>query len=120
MELLGFPPNMIGYLERFALKTHIYWCTHEKDLGFMWVWVLLLIWGAVIWKKVRIPDSFLLVYSKIATMLDNNSALNKNRFMKILSPLSEIKTLPQEVGGTTSYSHMFSPYSVSSLNLLLK
>ena len=46
-------------------------------------------------EKVRILDSVPLVHSKIATLSEDNSVLNKNGWMKILSPLPRIKTLPQ-------------------------
>ena len=70
-------------------------------------------WGEVIWKKVRIPDSVLLVHSEIATISGDNSALNKNGFMKMLSPLPRIKTLPHDVGDPTSESNVFQTHSVS-------
>ena len=76
--------------------------------------------GGVIWKKFRIPDSVLLVHSKIAAISDNNSDPNKNEFMEILSPLTGIKTLLQEVGGPTSDSHVFPLHSFSMLHLQLK
>ena len=86
----------------------------------MWVQVLLLVLGSFIWKKFHIPDSVLLVHYKMVTISDDNYALNKNGFMIILSPLPGIKTLPREVVGSTSNSHVFPPHSVSMLNLTLK
>ena len=65
----------------------------------MWVQVLFLILGGRYLEKLRIPDSVLLVHSKIATILDGNSALNKNVFMKILSPLPGIKNAYSGCGG---------------------
>ena len=55
--------------------------------------------GAVIWKKVRILDSVLLVHSKIAMISDNNYALNKNGFMKMLPPPSCNKNASSRGGG---------------------
>ena len=86
----------------------------------MWVLVLFLILGAVLWKKVRVPYLVFLVHYKIVTISDNNSALNKNGFMKILSPLPGIKTLPRDVVGTKSDSHVFPPHRALMLNLILK
>ena len=42
-------------------------------------------------KKVLIPDSVLLVHSKIVTTPGDNTAPNKNGCMKMISPLIEIK-----------------------------
>ena len=75
----------------------------------MKVQVLFLILGAFIWKKVRIPDSVLLVHSKITTISDDNSDPNENGFTKILSPLPGIKNASLEGGG----SHLW-PLSVST------
>ena len=86
----------------------------------MLVQVLFLVLGGGYLKKTRIPDSVLLVHSKIATISGDNSALNKNGFMIMLPLIPGIKTLPQEREGPTSDLHMFPPHSVSMLNFPLK
>ena len=63
-------------------------------------------YGACIWKKFHIPDSVLLVHSKIATISENSSARNRNGFRKILSPLPGIKNASSGGGG----SHFRLPY----------
>ena len=55
--------------------------------------------GAVIWEKFRVSDSVLLVHSKIATILENNSDLNKSLFIKMLYPLPGIKNTFSVGGG---------------------
>ena len=66
----------------------------------MWVRFLFLILGGVYLEKSRIPDSVLLVHSKIATISDYNSDLNKNGFMKMISPLPGIKNASSGGGGS--------------------
>ena len=57
-------------------------------------------WGALIWKKVRIPDSVLLLRSKLDTISDDSSIFNKNVLIKILPPLPGIKNTSARVGGS--------------------
>ena len=57
----------------------------------MWVQVILLVLGADYLEKVRILYSILLVHSKISMISGNNYLLGKNGFMRMLSPLPELK-----------------------------
>ena len=60
----------------------------------MWVQVLSLFSVGAYLEDFGIPNSVLLVHSKIATISSDNSAFNKNGFIKILSPLPGMKISP--------------------------
>ena len=100
MDLPGVLPNLKSYLVRIAHNIIV--CLVYPRKG-PWVHVgpgyFFLFWGAVIWVKFRIPDSVLLVHSIIDTISSDNSAFNKNGFIKFYPPLTGIINSSSGEGG---------------------